>query len=129
MIQTHKKSNVFFGRYRLSAYYVFSNSTTFWNNTMETAYETFLGLKHRPAECDWNLDSVNAKNYGRFFGFNEVMSFMMSDATLRFHFPKYHLVLNPDMDDHDEIVEELARRYQAKLKSQQQKTSDSLKSR
>lgn len=96
---------------------------------METAYKTFLDLKHRPADCDWSLGTGNAKNYGRFFGFNEMMSFMMRDATLRFHFPMYHLVLNPDMEDHDEIVEELAKRYQAKLKSEQQKTSDSLKSR
>lgn len=96
---------------------------------METSYKAFLDLKHRPVECDWSLDTVNAKNYGRFFGFNEVMSFMMGDATLRFNFPKYHLVLNPDMENHDEIVEELAKRYQAKLKSEQQKTSDNLKSR
>lgn len=39
-------------------------------------------------------------------------------AKMQFNFPEHHYILNPDLEDSSEVINELAKRYQAKLKSE-----------
>ncbi|ERL87841.1 hypothetical protein D910_05229 [Dendroctonus ponderosae] len=48
----------------------------------------------------------------------QVLSISASTARMEFNFPEHHFVLNPDLEDHSEVIEELAKRYQAKLKGE-----------
>lgn len=44
---------------------------------------------------------------------------MPNDVSIDFKFPEYHLILNPEVKDHSDVIDELANRYQAKLKNDQ----------
>ncbi|XP_048521695.1 general transcription factor 3C polypeptide 1 [Dendroctonus ponderosae] len=98
--------------YRLSLHFIFSQSATFTHHTMDEAFAAFIQLKN-------NSSGTGAENEcGHLFGFNEVLSISASTARMEFNFPEHHFVLNPDLEDHSEVIEELAKRYQAKLKGE-----------
>uniref|UniRef100_A0AAR5PS10 B-block binding subunit of TFIIIC domain-containing protein n=1 Tax=Dendroctonus ponderosae TaxID=77166 RepID=A0AAR5PS10_DENPD len=98
--------------YRLSLHFIFSQSATFTHHTMDEAFAAFIQLKN-------NSPGTGAENECRhLFGFNEVLSISASTARMEFNFPEHHFILNPDLEDHSEVIEELAKRYQAKLKSE-----------
>ncbi|CAG9770226.1 unnamed protein product [Ceutorhynchus assimilis] len=114
---TKEHGKTFFSPYRLSPQYVFSQSCTYWFTTMKKAYKTFLDLKYNPNSLDFSFDKMEETKFGQLHGINEVLSFMLPDFTLNFEIPEYHLILNPAIEDHSEVIDELAKRYQAKLRN------------
>ncbi|XP_066261797.1 general transcription factor 3C polypeptide 1 [Euwallacea similis] len=119
MVQRRKvPSKIFFAPYRLSMYYIFSQSCAFYFDTMEEAYECVKKAQQNAEELDFSDYAIMEKKYGQLMGLNEMLSLILNETTLHFSFPQYHLVLNPDINDHSEVIDELARRYQAKLKNE-----------
>ncbi|XP_050315059.1 uncharacterized protein LOC126749412 [Anthonomus grandis grandis] len=117
MIQMRKRKGAnFFHSYRLSLNYITVQNVPWWYETMESAYKTFLHLKYDQKMCfDTNMEFSQRTKFGQLIGVNEVLTFQpLSNIDLNIKYPEYHLVLNPDIEDHSEVIDELAKRYHAK---------------
>ncbi|KAL1502835.1 hypothetical protein ABEB36_007921 [Hypothenemus hampei] len=128
MIQLKKPLMTFFTPYRLSVYYIFAQSSTFLPQTAEEAHTVFGTLAEGNSNSlNYSYEAMEGKKYGQMFGTNEALSLTFNDAIFNFHIPDHHLILNPNIEDHSEVIDELAKRYYAKLKSEQKPVASKLK--
>ncbi|KAJ8949184.1 hypothetical protein NQ318_021677 [Aromia moschata] len=109
--------------FQLSNIYVFSQSTTFNLTTAVEAYKTFLNIKENNKFLDFSQDIVDSKKYGQLLGLNEFCSYW-EKFRMKFFLPHNTVILNPHVKDHGELVNELAVRWQLKLKNMQQENAD-----
>ncbi|KAF7286167.1 hypothetical protein GWI33_007129 [Rhynchophorus ferrugineus] len=117
-MMTYKKDMIkkFHTPYKIGLQYIFSQCTIFNYNTVEEAYYTFSSVKSKALQFDRNY--VEEKNYGQLIAVHEMTTVLWNNITLKFNIPENPFILNPDIVDHSELIEELAKRYQVKLKNE-----------
>nr|CAI5861266.1 unnamed protein product [Callosobruchus analis] len=111
----YKLSNKF--KYLLGAIYDFT--------TAIDAYQA-LKLLEEPNEkriISWTHELANSVMYGRLLGFNEFFS-IWDRVRFKFNIPENTVILNPDIKDHSALVNEIAVRYQIKIKRMVQEKSE-----
>ncbi|KAJ8917397.1 hypothetical protein NQ315_002421 [Exocentrus adspersus] len=101
--------------FQLSNLYIFSQSSTFGVTTSVEAYKTFLNVQSDEKFLDFTQETVASKKYGQLLGLNEFCTFWQQ-VEFKFYLPRTTVILNPHIKDHGELVDELALRWQSKLK-------------
>ncbi|CAG9814775.1 unnamed protein product, partial [Phaedon cochleariae] len=117
-----KRDKLWQGPYHLSQLYIFYQFTTYNITTGVESYRTFLALRPNSesrSSLDFSEEGVSRKRYGQLLGMNEFFTFW-NNVSFHFDLPQNMIILNPDMANRDELVAELARRYQAKMRKAQQ---------
>ncbi|XP_060533039.1 general transcription factor 3C polypeptide 1 [Cylas formicarius] len=90
--------------YQLSSFYVYTHSTTFAYSDVEEAFDVFCQARRGEV-------TVGEEDLGRLIGLAEIISFCWPQIKPKINLPHYPMILNPDIDDHSEVIEELAKRY------------------
>uniref|UniRef100_A0A6P7FFU9 General transcription factor 3C polypeptide 1 n=1 Tax=Diabrotica virgifera virgifera TaxID=50390 RepID=A0A6P7FFU9_DIAVI len=113
-----RKTKIWETPFALSQYYVFYQYCTFSKKTAQEAFATLFSIirdkgKHFDVE-----EQMAKKRYGELLGVNELFSFNNA-ITFVFYLPHNTVILNPEIENHDELANELALRYQLILKSLQ----------
>jgi hypothetical protein len=85
---------------KFSHLYNVVKSTTFTIGMFREAYKKFVAIVEA---------QVNSK-VGSFIVFNEIYSFW-EQADFIFEIPEMGIILNPEVADHDEVIDELAKRF------------------
>ncbi|CAG9832138.1 unnamed protein product [Diabrotica balteata] len=113
-----RKTKIWDTPFALSQYYVFYQYCTFSKKTAQEAGTTLFSII-RDKGKNFNLDDrIPKKRYGQLLGVNELFSFS-NTITFLFYLPHNTVILNPEIENHDELANELALRYQLILKSLQ----------
>ncbi|XP_056639937.1 general transcription factor 3C polypeptide 1 [Diorhabda sublineata] len=121
---TNKKTKLWDTPFALSQYYIFSQYSTFDKTTAVEAYTTMLDIVHNEGNGIQNREEgIQHKRYGQLLGINEFFGYCDSIG-FEFNLPQYTIALNPKIENHDELVHELALRFQIKLKSSQQDSNE-----
>ncbi|KAG5885477.1 hypothetical protein JTB14_005068 [Gonioctena quinquepunctata] len=113
-----KKDTIWQAPFHISQCYVFFQFTTFNATTALEAYKTFLALQHQKengTSLSFSEETIDTKRYGQLLGINEFCSFW-NKIQFEFELPQNVIILNPRISDHDELIHELAVRFQLKLK-------------
>ncbi|XP_074040495.1 general transcription factor 3C polypeptide 1 isoform X2 [Leptinotarsa decemlineata] len=122
-----KKTNIWQAPFHLSQCYIFYQYTTFNITSAVEAYKTYLALRHE-SQNEMSLSfsevTVNTKRYGQLLGMNEFRSFW-NKLRYEFDLPQSVIILNPCLSDHEEVIHELAVRFQLKLKKLQKENKES----
>nr|CAH7736082.1 unnamed protein product [Callosobruchus chinensis] len=111
--------------YKLSNKFHYLLGTIYDYTTAIDAYEA-LKLLEEPNETriiDWTPGLANSIMYGRLLGFNEFFS-MWDRVRFKFNVPESTIILNPDIEDHSALVNEIAVRFQIKIKRMLQEKAE-----
>ncbi|VEN46855.1 unnamed protein product [Callosobruchus maculatus] len=103
--------------YKLSNKYHYLLGAIYDCTTAIDAYQA-LKLLQQPNETrviDWTPGLANSVKYGRLLGFSEFFS-VWDKVRFKFNVPQSTIILNPDIEDHSALVNEIAVRYQIKIK-------------
>ncbi|CAH0548899.1 unnamed protein product [Brassicogethes aeneus] len=111
----NKKKKTWSNPVQLSSYYIFTQACTYSVQTALEAYKSFLNADNKKDKLDFALTTLEGKKYGQMLCYNEIYTFCEKIA-LQFSVPEYSLILDPAIEDHSELVEELAIRHQIKIR-------------
>ncbi|CAG9861769.1 unnamed protein product [Phyllotreta striolata] len=106
--------------FSISQYYAYFQFGTFNATTASEAYRAFADVaRRREQRVESSQLAVQKKRYGQLLGLNEFFT-IEARTKLVFYVPPSTVALNPEMEDREELVQELARRYRSKLAALQE---------
>ncbi|CAH1963347.1 unnamed protein product [Acanthoscelides obtectus] len=111
--------------YKLSNKFFFLLRTTYDPITANDAYQALQLLKvpNEKRIIDWTPKLASRIDYGRLLGFNEFFT-VWDRLRFKFNIPESTVILNPDIEDHSDVVNEIAVRYQWKIKRMVQEKAE-----